>query len=64
MSLVALDRATIRSKVVHAPEILSVIRELPEIKQFLESLFKCEYKSFFEAFIKVSDIITNDVYLS
>lgn len=62
-SLVSLDRAAIRSKVVHAPEILSVIRELPTIRQFMESLFKCQYKLFFEAFVNVFDQVHQDFYL-
>jgi 26S proteasome regulatory subunit N7 len=55
MSLVSLDRATIRSKVVHAPEILSVIREMPTLRKFMESLFRCEYAEFFKAFVEILD---------
>ena len=51
-SMVALDRATLRDKVVHSSEILSEIREIPFLKQFLDSLFSCSYKPFFEAFGK------------
>jgi len=49
-SMVGLDRTIIRQKVVHSPEILSEIRETPFLKQFLDSLYLCDYKSFFEAF--------------
>jgi 26S proteasome regulatory subunit N7 len=63
MSLVSLDRATIRSKVVHAPEILSVIRELPAVRQFMDALFKCQYKLHFQAFVQVFDIVSQDFYL-
>jgi len=49
-SMVALDRAIIGQKVVHSSEILSEIREIPYLKQFSDSLYNCEYKSFFEAF--------------
>lgn len=63
MSLVGLDRATIRAKVVRAPEILSVIRELPAVRKFLTSLFNCDYKSFFEAFVEVEEIVKEDKLL-
>ena len=63
MSLVSLERASIRSKVVHAPEILSVIREMPDIQQFLDSLFKCDYKKFFHSFVKMMDLVAQDEYL-
>ena len=49
-SMVALDRTVISQKVVHSPEILSEIREIPCLKQFSDSLYNCDYKSFFEAF--------------
>lgn len=64
MSMVSLDRATIRTKVVHAPEILSVIREMPHLRKFMESLFRCEYAEFFTAFVEIMDSVTNDIYLS
>ena len=64
MSMVSLDRATIRSKVVHAPEILSVIREMPNLRKFMESLFRCEYAEFFKAFVEIMDSVSKDVYLS
>ena len=49
-SMVALDRNIIRQKVIHSPEILSEIREIPFLKQFSDSLYHCDYKSFFESF--------------
>lgn len=49
-SMVALDRTIIRQKVVHSSDILSEIREIPYLKQFSDSLYNCDYKSFFEAF--------------
>ncbi|CAG9321349.1 unnamed protein product [Blepharisma stoltei] len=64
MSLVSLDRATIRTKVIHAPEILSVIREMPTIQQFLDSLYKCNYKQFIKSFVDVIDLVANDNYIS
>lgn len=64
MSMVSLDRATIRTKVVHAPEILSVIREMPHLRKFMESLFRCEYAEFFKAFVEILDSVAGDIYLS
>lgn len=55
-SMVALDRTVIRAKVIHSPEILSEIRDIPYLKQFSDSLFNCNYKSFFECFGKFHEI--------
>lgn len=63
MSLVSLDRAAIRTKVVHAPEILSVIRDLPVLRQFMDSLFRCEYKSFMQAFVQIIDDVISDPFI-
>merc|ERR1712048_575231 len=41
LSMVALDRPTIRAKLVNNPEVLSAIEETPHLKDFLESYFYC-----------------------
>lgn len=62
-SMVTSDRKTIRKEVIHSPDILAVIRDIPHLKQFLESLYNCEYKAFFEAFVEIIEAIKKDVYL-
>jgi hypothetical protein len=37
---------------VDAPEILTVIGKIPHLSEFLNSLYDCQYKSFFVAFGK------------
>jgi 26S proteasome regulatory subunit N7 len=54
-SLVAQPRAILKAKVVHNPEILTVIREIPNLKTYLESFFRCDYKTFFQAFCEIAD---------
>ena len=39
-------------QVVDAPEILTVIGKIPYLSEFLNSLYDCQYKSFFSAFGK------------
>lgn len=39
-------------QVVDAPEILTVIGKIPHLSEFLNSLYDCQYKSFFSAFGK------------
>lgn len=38
---------------VDAPEILAVIGKVPHLSEFLNSLYNCQYKSFFVAFCKL-----------
>src|SRR5438132_11733243 len=63
-SMVSVDRKTLRKDVIHSPDILAVIREIPYLKQFLESFYNSEYRTFFEAFVQIIEAIKKDVYLN
>ena len=41
---------SLHQKVLHNSEILSNIREIPNLRVFLDSFYKCDYKLFFESF--------------
>jgi 26S proteasome regulatory subunit N7 len=62
-SMVSLDRADIRKRVIHSSDILSVIREMPDLKIFLDSFYKCDYKTFFVYFARIIDQVAQDQYL-
>jgi 26S proteasome regulatory subunit N7 len=64
LSLVALDRKDIRTKVIHNPEILSVIEQVPHLKEFLDCFYNSKYKEFMQHFVHVIDLIRRDRYLS
>ena len=57
------DRKTIKKDIIHSPDVLSVIRDIPNLKQFSESFYNCDYKSFFQSFVHVLDRIKADIYL-
>lgn len=61
--VVALDRVTLKSKVVDAPEILTVIGQMPHVAKFVNSLHECDYGSFFAAFCPLADDVAADIYL-
>jgi len=63
MSLVSLDRVTLKAKVVESPEVLSVIGQTPELASILNALYNCNYKEFFQAFVPVMDLLRCDIYL-
>merc|ERR1712226_1547155 len=64
LSMVALDRPTLREKLVSSPEVLSVIREIPHLLEFMESYFYCRYRDFMIHFVHVIDHLRADMYLS
>jgi 26S proteasome regulatory subunit N7 len=55
LSLLTQDRKTIKANIIHSPDILAVIREIPHLKQFSESFYNCEYRLFFQAFVEICD---------
>ncbi|XP_078172741.1 26S proteasome regulatory subunit Rpn7 [Carex rostrata] len=62
-SIISLDRVSLNQKVVDAPEILTVIGKVPHLSEFLNSLYGCQYKSFFIAFSGLTEQIKLDRYL-
>ena len=63
MGLITQDRKTIKKEIIHSPDVLSVIREIPNLKTYAESFYNCEYKSFFISFVEILDIVKKDKYL-
>ncbi|PWA42107.1 26S proteasome, regulatory subunit Rpn7,Proteasome component (PCI) domain protein [Artemisia annua] len=63
-SIISLDRVSLKQKVVDAPEILTVIGKIPFLSEFMNSLYECQYKSFFSAFAGISKHIKLDRYLN
>eukprot|EP00442_Polarella_glacialis_P036977 CAMPEP_0115094392 /NCGR_PEP_ID=MMETSP0227-20121206/28314_1 /TAXON_ID=89957 /ORGANISM="Polarella glacialis, Strain CCMP 1383" /LENGTH=387 /DNA_ID=CAMNT_0002487353 /DNA_START=93 /DNA_END=1256 /DNA_ORIENTATION=+ len=64
LTMVSLDRPTLRKQLVSSPEVLSVIKETPNLQAFLDSYFTCKYKSFMTNFVPVIDLVQTDRYLS
>ncbi|KAK4368871.1 hypothetical protein RND71_012663 [Anisodus tanguticus] len=62
-SIITLDRVSLKQKVVDAPEILTVIGKIPFLSEFMNSLYECQYKSFFSAFAGLTEHIKLDQYL-
>jgi len=63
MAAVALDRATIRAKVLNAPEVLAVIDTLPHVGSLINSLYYANYKPFFAALAGVTDALRQDRFM-
>jgi len=64
LSLVSLDRATLRQKVIKAPEILSVYEKIPFLPDLMSGLYDSDYRGFFEALVGISTSIEKDIFLA
>lgn len=49
LAVLALDRPTLKDKVVESPEVLSVVDTVPHLRALGASLHGCEYRAFFSA---------------
>merc|ERR1711967_155837 len=47
LGLLTQDRKTIKKSIIHSPDILAMNREIPHLKEFSESFFNCDYRTFF-----------------
>merc|ERR1711998_153354 len=64
LSMVSLDRATLGTKILKAPEVLAVYDKRPFLKEIVTSLYDCNYRTFFESLVEVAGQIQADMYLS
>merc|ERR1712166_85676 len=64
LGMVSLDRATLGEKILKAPEVLAVYDKTPFLKEILNSLYECDYHTFFTSLVEVANMIKADMYLS
>ena len=62
-AVVALDRVALKQRVVDAPEILTVLGEMPQLQRFLNGFYSCKYREFMSAFPAVAEQARMDKYL-
>lgn len=62
-SLIAMDRTTLKKKILDSPEILSVVGEIPHLREFVISLYECRYADWSVSFVGLLDEIRADKYL-
>eukprot|EP00697_Spironema_sp_BW2_P016080 gnl/Spiro4/7177_TR3736_c0_g1_i1.p1 gnl/Spiro4/7177_TR3736_c0_g1~~gnl/Spiro4/7177_TR3736_c0_g1_i1.p1 ORF type:complete len:422 (+),score=133.97 gnl/Spiro4/7177_TR3736_c0_g1_i1:55-1266(+) len=63
-AMVGLDRVALRDRVISAPEVITVLHEIPYLESFLTSLYKCKYNTFFMALAHITDDLKLDRYWS
>jgi 26S proteasome regulatory subunit N7 len=60
----ALDRVSLKTKIMESPEVAQGISNHPALKQLMHSLHSCQYKDFFVALAEVTDLLKKDLFLS
>ncbi|XP_075752038.1 26S proteasome non-ATPase regulatory subunit 6 isoform X1 [Rhipicephalus microplus] len=60
VSIIALPRVELREKVVKGSEILEVLHGVPDISEYLFSLYRCQYAVFFKKLAHVEQLLQRD----
>jgi 26S proteasome regulatory subunit N7 len=63
LGLMTQDRKTLKKHIIFSPDILAMNREIPHLKEFAESFYRCDYRSFFKTFIEICGMVAKDKYL-
>ncbi|KAK9883037.1 hypothetical protein WA026_001244 [Henosepilachna vigintioctopunctata] len=63
-SIISLPRNQLRDKVIKGSEILEVLHSEPFVKDYLFSLYNCQYAEFFSNLAKVEEILRQDYFLN
>ena len=63
-NVMTLPRIDLQKKIVENPQVISVIRELEHMPTFVNSIFRCEYKSFVQSLVAIAPRVQRDRYLS
>ena len=58
-AMVALDRVSLKKRVVDTPEILAVLGQLPNMESFLNGLYNCKYKARLSRGIPPTEVLTS-----
>lgn len=61
-AIMNLPRPLLKKNVVKNPQVLTVIRDNPELQKLLRSIYDCEYRSFLEAMLSILPNICSDMY--
>lgn len=58
--MIALPRTDLREKVVKGAEILEVLHGIPSVRQYLFSLYNCQYDQFFKSLAQIETVLKED----
>ncbi len=58
-----LPRMELKKKIVNDPQVISIIKDLPNMHDFVHSIYDCEYKPYMQSLVAISNRIRNDRYL-
>ena len=62
-AIMTLSRNDLKKKIVTNPQVISVIRDVPNMQQLLRAIYDCDYSTFLQTLLVIHPRIVNDRYL-
>ncbi|KAL8286307.1 hypothetical protein RQP46_004795 [Phenoliferia psychrophenolica] len=53
--VMSLDRKDVKKKIIDSPEVIALIPTVPTLKNFCDSLYKCDYATFFRSLAQIEE---------
>jgi 26S proteasome regulatory subunit N7 len=63
-NIITVDRVTLKNRIIDNSDVVSCIREIPNLQNFLESFYNGNYQVFFYEFNEIIERTKNDFFLS
>lgn len=63
-AVVTLDRVTLKNKVIDAPEILAVVRGVPDLHEWMTALYECDYAQYFVRLARLAECCKRSRFLA
>ncbi len=54
-AVISLDRVPLRDKVIKSPEILQVVREVPDLFEWASAIYECKYAEYFQRLANIAE---------
>ncbi|ORM41450.1 26S proteasome non-ATPase regulatory subunit 6 -like protein [Babesia sp. Xinjiang] len=64
LSLITMDRPTLRSKVMESPEVAQVASEGSLLQQLIHDFYHCNYKNYMLNLVRAYDLVVKDRYMA
>lgn len=63
-NIITVDRVTLKNRIIDNSDVLTCIREIPNLQTFLESFYRGEYRTFFSEFYNIIQRTKTDFFIS
>lgn len=63
-NIISVDRITLKNKIIDNSDVVSCIKDIPHLENFLEYFYSGQYAKFFEVLIEIIERLKTDFFMS